>query len=281
MPESPVLLVTCEEWAEGEPGHAALDAALASRGIDSRWVLWDDLSIDWGVARVVAVRSVWDYSTRLAEFLAWAAGVGPTLLNGADAFRWNSDKGYLIDLAEAGLPVVPTVVAADVMEVRAAANRFGTAVVKPRVGAGGRGVEVIRAGHGWLPTTDDDLGPWAVQPFVESIRDHGEASVFVIGGRPVSQVARVPGPGEFRVQGRYGGRSQSVQLDDEAALLAAQAVATTVDLTGAEIVYARVDMVRHGDGLVVSGIKLTEPGLHLDVIPLNAAPFADAVAARC
>lgn len=280
MTEPPVLLVTCAEWAEGEPGHAALDAALASRGIESRWVVWDDLSVDWGEARVVAVRSVWDYAHRLGEFLAWATGVGPALLNGAAVFRWNTDKGYLIDLAEAGLPVVPTVAAGDVMAVRAAAAAFGTAVAKPRVGSGGRGIEIVPARQGWLPDPDGHQGPWVVQPLVESVRLEGETSVFVFGGRPVSQVDKLPAPGEIRVQEEYGGRSRPAGLGEEEALLAAHAIATTVDLLGAEIAYGRVDLMHHEGRLVVSEIELTEPGLYLDVLPLNAAPFADVVAAR-
>ena len=129
-----VLLVTCAAWPGGEPGHGALDAALEARGLTGRWVVWDDLGVDWGAADVIAVRSTWDYDARLGEFLGWASGVGPGLLNGVDVFRWNTDKRYLVELARAGLPVVPTVVADTVFDVRAAADRFGLAVVKPRVG---------------------------------------------------------------------------------------------------------------------------------------------------
>ncbi|MGZ4466095.1 MAG: ATP-grasp domain-containing protein [Nocardioides sp.] len=278
--QSPVLLVTCAYFPDGEPGHAALDAALAARGLESRWVLWDDLSVDWGAAGVVAARSTWDYETRLGEFLGWAAGVGPALLNGVDVFRWNTDKAYLVELAAAGLPVVPTVTADDGEAVRSAAVEFGRSVVKPRVGAGGRGVEVVDHGHRWLPALDGPGGPWVVQPLVESVHDTGETSVFVIGGRPVSQVEKRPAAGEIRVHEMYGGRSRPVELAEDAALLAAQAIATTVDLVGSEIVYGRVDMMRHEGRLVVSEVEVTEPGLYLDVLPLNAVPFADAVAAR-
>ena len=280
MSEPPVLLVTCQEWVDGEPGHAALDAAFASRGVESRWVVWDDLSVDWGAAGAVAVRSVWDYTLRLGEFLGWAAGVGPTLLNGADVFRWNTDKNYLVELGDAGLPVVPTVVVDDVMDLRAAAVQFGLAVAKPRVGSGGGGIEVVRGGRGWLPPPDGYHGPWVVQPLVESVRDEGEASVFVFNGRPVSQVDKLPAHGDIRVHQRFGGHSLPVGLADETALLAAKAIATVVDLLGAEIVYGRVDMMRYDGRLVVSEIELTEPGLYLDVLPLNADPFADAVVAR-
>ncbi|MGB0100738.1 MAG: hypothetical protein WBP61_10710 [Nocardioides sp.] len=275
-----VLLATSREWAEGEPGHGALDAALAARGLASRWVLWDDLTVDWGTAEVVAVRSAWDYDTRLGEFLGWASGVGPTLLNGVAVFRWNTDKRYLVELGEAGLPVVPTVAADTVFEVRAAADAFGLAVVKPRVGAGGRGLELVSDGKVWLPGPDGHQGPWVVQPLVDSIHTEGETSVFVIAGRPVSQVQKMPSVSDIRVHEEYGGTSRSVELTERAASLAAEAIATVVDLLGEEIVYGRVDMMSHEGRLVVSEVELTEPGLYLDVLPLNALPFAEAVAAR-
>ena len=37
-----VLLATSGELPRGEPGAPALDAALATRGIEARWVVWDD-----------------------------------------------------------------------------------------------------------------------------------------------------------------------------------------------------------------------------------------------
>lgn len=86
-----VLLATCSQWPTGEPGAAALDAALARRGLDARWVCWDDASVAWADADVVAVRSTWDYVDRPADFLDWARRVEAStpLLNGADVFAWN------------------------------------------------------------------------------------------------------------------------------------------------------------------------------------------------
>jgi glutathione synthase/RimK-type ligase-like ATP-grasp enzyme len=274
-----VLLVTSQEWADGEPGHGALDAALTSQGLASRWVVWDDLGVDWAHAEVVAVRSTWDYGSRLGEFLGWAAGVGPTLLNGVNIFRWNTDKQYLLDLQGYGLPVVPTITADTIFDVRAAADGFGLAVVKPRVASGGRGLEVVTDGRIWLPK-DGHEGPWVVQPLVPTIHTEGETSVFVIGGHPVSQVQKLPSSADIRVQEQFGGTSRPVALSTEAALLAADAIAAVVDILGDEIVYGRVDMMRYEGQLVVSEVELTEPGLYLDVLPLNALPFADAVASR-
>ncbi|MFL6152874.1 MAG: RimK family alpha-L-glutamate ligase [Ornithinibacter sp.] len=277
---APVLLVTCRDWPEGEPGHDALDAALTARGIASRWVSWDDPDVDWAAAPLVAVRSTWDYVERLEGFLAWAHSVGPALLNGAAVFSWNTDKGYLLELERAGLPVVPTVVAERPQEVRDAVARFGDSVVKPHVGANGNGVEVVARGSVWAPAADGHPGPWVVQPLVASVREEGETSVFVIGGRAVSQVAKRPGPGEIRVHEHRGGSSRPVPLDPEAVALALEALATLERLLGTGIAYGRVDLMRHEGRLVLSEAELTEPGLYLDVLPGNAVPFAEAVADR-
>ena len=147
-----VLLATSAKDPDGEPAHEVLDAALAQRGITSAWAPWDDPFVDWSAADLVAVRSTWDYDTRRADFLGWAREVGPHLLHGPELFRWNTDKAYLLDLAGvSGLRVVPTVVADNLVDVRAAIGRVGTAVVKPRHGAGGRGIVIVRDSESWLP----------------------------------------------------------------------------------------------------------------------------------
>ena len=74
MSERPlVLLATCSRLAEGEPGHAALDAALAARGVDARWVVWDDESVDWSEAAVIAVRATWEQMTSVPAHAEWLA----------------------------------------------------------------------------------------------------------------------------------------------------------------------------------------------------------------
>jgi glutathione synthase/RimK-type ligase-like ATP-grasp enzyme len=270
-----VLLATDVEHRDGEAGHEVLDAALARRGLTSRWAVWDDPFVDWAEAELVCVRSTWDYESRLADFLGWAGSLGPRLLHGVDVFRWNTDKSYLLEIAPL-VPTVPTVLADSAVDLRAAVTRFGTSVVKPRVGAGGRGLEVLDD----VARLPADPGPWVVQPLLESVREEGEVSVFVIGGHPVSQVDKVASRDDIRVHEEYGGRSSVGVLAPEAALLAVDAVAATSEILGAEIVYARVDMLRSEGRLLVSEVEVTEPGLYLDLVPANAEAFAGAIAAR-
>ena len=278
-----VLLATFSLLPDGEPGGDHLVSALAERGIDARWVSWDDPAVDWAAADLVAVRATWDYHRRCPDFLAWARKVdgATTLLNGADVFAWNADKAYLAAIADR-VPVVPTELLDDrtlVTGLAAALDRFGTVVVKSRTGASGVGV--VQAA-----TTDDHrlsgltAGPWVVQPLVESVRTRGESSVFVMDGVAVSQVDKVPGGDEIRVHEQYGGSSRPVPLDDEAAAVAVAAMREVADLLGAELDYGRVDLMELDGRLVVGELELIEPGLYLDVLPANAAPFADLVAAR-
>jgi glutathione synthase/RimK-type ligase-like ATP-grasp enzyme len=272
-----VLLATSSDWPEGEPGAAALDAALSARGVASRWASWDDPEVDWSEAALVAVRSTWDYTDRSAEFLTWARAVEARtrLLNGANVFEWNVDKAYLTYLH--GVPVVPTRTADTAADLAEAVADFGTSVVKPRVGAGGFGVRVV---HGSSGFPDEESGPWVVQPLVESVRTEGETSVFVIGGQTVSQVDKLPVGREIRVHEWFGGSSRPVPLRDEAAALAYDAFSVASGLLGRQLDYGRADMMRLADGtLAISELELVEPGLYLDVLPDNAEPFADVVLA--
>lgn len=284
-PMTDVLLVTCQELPDGEVEGRLLVTALGELGLSAAWVAWDDAEADWGAARLVAVRSAWDYEHRHAEFLAWAREVErrTRLVNGARVLEWNTDKRYLLDLIEAGLPVVPTVCAEDESELPAAIAEFGVAVVKPRVGAGGRGVVVFDGVDGGPEGLDEsrlDPGPWVVQPLVESVRTEGETSVFVLGGVVTGQVAKRPAGGEIRVHEEYGGRSVAVEVDEEAAALARRTVDVAQRLRGDAMPYARVDLMRLADGtLAVGELEVSEPGLYLDLVPDNARAFAETMAA--
>lgn len=282
-----VLLVTCDALPDGEPGGEHLLAALAARGVDARWVSWSDAAVDWTAADLVAVRATWDYDARLEDFLAWTRRLeepGVRVLNGGPVFRWNLDKAYLVELAATGLEVVPTVAVDGEEDLPPAIARFGEAVVKPRIGAGGRGVVVFDLTDGGPADLDESQlrpGPWVVQPLVASVRTEGESSVFVLDGRPVSRVDKRPSGGDIRVHEEYGGTARPVDLDPEHGELAQAAVAAASELLGVPLPYARADLLRLADGtLALSELELVEPGLYLDVRPENAGPFADLVERR-
>lgn len=280
-----VLLATFALMPEGETGGATLlPDALAARGIDAEWVRWDDPSVDWAAADLVAVRSTWDYQRRYPEFLAWARATEQVsrILNGTDVFAWNADKAYLTELAD-DVAVVPTDLLDDtnlVPGLQAAVDRWGTAVIKPRTGAGGVGVVIAES------IEDERLvgltpAPWIVQPLVESVRTTGETSVYVFGGsfegRAVSQVDKRAAGAEIRVHEYHGGQSLLADVGAEQAALAEAAVRAAEKRLDTDLAYARVDMMVWDGRWAVSELELIEPGLYLDIDPANAERFAELV----
>ncbi len=271
-----VLLATYQLLPDGESD--TLVTALAECGVEAAWAVWDDPSVDWTAADLVAVRSTWDYYRRAPEFLAWARSL-PRLLNGAAIFEWNADKAYLCSLAAADVPVVPTQLLDDqtlVPGLAAALKEWGTVVIKPATGAGGVGVCVVSSPH------DASLeglvaAPWVVQPLVGSVRTTGETSVYVFGGLATAQVRKVPADGEIRVNELYGGSLHAVAVSEEHRALAESAVAVATFLLGQRVDYARVDVLEYDGRLVVSELELIEPSLYLDIVPDNATRFADLV----
>ena len=274
-----VLLATSADLPQGEPGAAALDAELASRGIDASWARWDDPAVDWAGADLVAVRSTWDYVHHHTEFLGWARSLDQSrLLNGADVFPWNHDKRYLLDLD--ALPTVPTAWVTSATQLVAAVDGLGTAVVKPAVGAGGEGLVILEAGLDEdQAATHVERGAVVVQPLVESVHTVGEVSVHVLDGRITQRFDKRPGPGDVRVNEEHGGSVRAVPTGDVAELVM-RAHAAMGERFGRPMDYLRVDLLWWEDRWVVSELELIEPGLYLDVSPANAAPFADLVQSR-
>lgn len=278
-----VLLATYQLAPTGEDGGDLLLAALADRGIDAAWAVWDDADVDWSAADLVAVRSTWDYHRRLPEFVAWARRTAALtrVLNGPETFAWNADKSYLVELG-ARVPTVPTRTLGDATllpVLREATAEWGSVVVKPATGAGGLGVVLADAAD---DPRLEGLGaaPWVVQPLVASVRTDGEISVFVLDGTPVLQVDKVPAGDEIRVHEHFGGSSRAVPLDADLAATALAAVRAAEELGGERLDYARIDLLRHDDRWAVSEVEAIEPGLYLDVAPAMAGHFADLVAAR-
>ena len=96
-----IVLAGCPQLVEGDGDDAGLVKALRNRGLHARWLSWDDpQTLD---ADLVILRATWDYAERRDEFLAWASRVR-NLLNAPAVVTWNSDKHYLRDLADAGVP---------------------------------------------------------------------------------------------------------------------------------------------------------------------------------
>ena len=257
--------------------------ALAASGIDHEVVIWDAPGVDWSRFDEVVLRSPWDYPSRPGAFLDWYGRVAreSRVHNAYALVSRNQHKGYLVELAEAGVPVVPTVVVATQDEAhRVACDRgWDRAVVKPAVGLGGRSVAVFRAD---APPAEVPLQgaatEWCVQPYLPSIRTEGEYSVVAVGGAVQHALVKRPGPDDFRVHDGRGGTHEPYPVTGELAGLTGE----VLEAFGAkDALYARVDLIRGQDGrLALMELDVTSPCLYTCHNPALAPAFASAVAER-
>jgi hypothetical protein len=281
-----VALVTWRELPELDPDDRPLAAALRGRGHRVAIVAWDDSGFDWAQARLVLLRNPWDYYRRFEEFLAWAARVdaATSLWNPLAVLRWNLHKGYLVELAAAGVPVVPTelVRRGSDCDLPALLARRGwrRGVVKPAVSADSWETVVFDSGElaaaaelvaRRLPERD-----LLVQPFLESVESDGERCLVFLDGELSHAVRKNP----ITRGGRWAGLPEGTPVavaDDELAI--ARRVLAAAPASG--LLYARVDLVRDATGApVLLELELAEPTLFLADHPAGLARLVAGIERR-
>jgi len=260
---------------------------LRQRGCDVRDVSWRNTNVCWNDFDAVIIRSPWDYQRTPQQFIGVLEDIESSrarLLNSLAIVRWNINKQYLKELQSNAVPIVPTqwlshLTGADIDRFTNQ-NPDGQLVCKPLVGAG--------ADHTWwLSATSDEsqkraalnsfqAWPLMVQPFIRSVIEVGEYSLFYFGGQYSHTILKTPKPGDFRVQEEHGGRLLTVTPDTDLVQTADQAVAAIPGWT----LYARVDLVRLDDGTpAVMELELIEPSLYFAHDAASPDRFADALAA--
>jgi len=262
-----IVLAACPALPEGDGDDDGLVEALRGRGLHARWLSWDDpqtLKAD-----LVILRAAWDYIERLDAFLAWTRRV-PNLLNPPQVVAWNTDKRYLTDLADAGVPTVPSQFFAPGERVRVPS---GEVVVKPAVGAGSVGAQRFddRAkAREHAAALQAEGRTVLVQPYDARI-EHGETALVFLGGRQSHAFTKgpiLPPAGQapvFDESGTYAEESlmpadPDFELWDvgHAALTAAAAhLGIGVD----DLLYARVDVIGDRRDAHVLELELVEPSL--------------------
>jgi glutathione synthase/RimK-type ligase-like ATP-grasp enzyme len=265
--------------------HPLQDACTAA-GLRADIVAWDDPTVSWARFDAVLLRSPWDYTQRLPEFLAWCERISTltTLLNPLEVVRWNTDKHYLGELAARGVPVIPS----HYLEPHGEANAFpafGEFVVKPCVGAGSRGARrfvaaereaavahvraLLEAGHSAL-----------VQPYLAQVDQAGETALLFFDG--VFSHAIRKGPllrrGEDPTRALFAPEHIVARTPSDAE----HAVATQVlaALPFERLAYARVDLLPSPEGPRLLELELTEPSLFFATAPGAAARLVEVLKAR-
>jgi hypothetical protein len=286
MFERRVALATCREFAQLDEDDRLVIPALAEREIRAEPAVWDDPAVDWEAYDLVVVRSTWDYIDDRDKFLAWAGSI-PRLANTAGILRWNTDKRYLRELAQAGVPVVPTEWLEPGEDVALPGD--GEYVIKPSISAGSRDTgrfdlsdpaqRELAVKHAQnLP----DRGATAmVQPYLDAVDTSGETAVLFLAGRFSHAIRKAPllaGPdtavdGLFRAEAITQRQASRAELDTAEAALAAIPAELASD-----VLYARIDLIPDGDGRpVLLELELTEPSLFLAHDGRAASSFAAAI----
>ncbi len=280
-----IALATAADQEFTDQDDAPLLAALEAAGHQAELHAWDDPRVAWQDLDAVLIRTTWDYPARRDRFVAWAAEVAAvtTLHNSAEVVRWNTHKGYLLELEERGMPLVPTAWLArgDHVDLGALATArdWPEVVLKPAIGAGGDGL--LRCTP---PQGQDHLdaltaaGDALVQPYLPSIETVGELSVVLFDGAVSHAVRKRPAEGAFLVQIDRGGSYEPVvSIPEDAARLARW----VVEVTGHDPLFARVDLLVDDAGTwLVNEVELTEPGLYMHLVAGSAERLVAALERR-
>ncbi len=278
-----VALVTCAAHPQLSNDDRLLLPALSEAGFEPVPRLWDDPTESWASHAAVVVRSCWDYHHRPREFHAWLdrlSDEGARVFNPVPLLRWNADKRYLRDLADAGIEVIPTAWVeqrdeASLAEL-AGARGWRHVVVKPSVSA--TAFETWRVGPEVTGEDEERFRrltgerPALVQPYLPDI-EQGELSLVFLGGEYSHAVLKRPRPGDFRVQSDFGGTVEPIRPEDQVVAAAARVLAAAPSRT----LYARVDLCLVNGRAQLMELELLEPALFFAYEPGAAARFVEAL----
>ncbi|MEP6511707.1 MAG: hypothetical protein ABJB02_08935 [Dokdonella sp.] len=287
-----IALVTAAAARSLDDDLAPLADALRQHGARVAIVDWDDTAVDWSQFDLALLRSAWDYTARVPEFLAWVESVSAQtrLSNPPDVLRWNLDKHYLLALAAAGVPIVPSMFCEpgddparvlDAFVERHAA--FGEFVVKPAIGAGSRDAqrhvraERARAIAHMQRLLDNDRSV-LLQPYLDRVDEFGETALIHFDGHFSHAVRKGPllQRGEDSTRALFAMEHITPRTADAGERdVADRALAA---LPFASPLYARVDLIRDADSApCLLELELAEPSLFFATAPGSAARFAEAI----
>ena len=269
-------------------------AAFSAAGAAAEIVDWDEPGADWARFDAALLRSAWDYTERLGEFLAWIERVAvlTMLLNPPSVVRWNADKHYLLELARSGLPVVASSFVEAGADPALALEEFLTRhpcaelVVKPAVGAGSRDTRrhtrtAVAEVLAHLSRLLDAGRSVLLQPYLEGVDTQGETAVIHIGGQFSHAVRKGPllPLGAPPTGALFAAEEIAARAPDADELSVAQRVLAALPFDA--LLYARVDLIRDGAGApCLLELELTEPSLFFGHAPGSAQRLVAATLAR-
>jgi|TARA_Y100000296_G_scaffold47724_1_gene54700 glutathione synthase/RimK-type ligase-like ATP-grasp enzyme len=254
------------------------------RGWSVETVSWHSTSTNWDKFNYVIVRSTWDYQQHAGDFLACLKGIDTSsavLLNPLPLMQWNIEKHYLKDLQGKGVPIVETMWGSEFNNnvIEEAFAQFGcdTVVIKPTLSANADDTFKLSAADWHVQEkalyNTFQRRDFMIQPFLSSVVDEGEYSLFYFGGEFSHAIKKVPQKGDFRVQEEHGGSLHSIAVDSEQLAIAEKALAAMP----CDALYARVDLVKQNNHWAIMELELIEPSLYFNLDPQSPLRFVEAL----
>lgn len=294
-----VAIVTADEvhmvTADGELPFVI--SALENAGVRAATQQWQDASVVWSAYDLVVIKSPWDYTFFADKFQDWLTRTSAQVqvLNCAHTIGWNLDKRYLGQLAELGVPVVPTRYVSGVADVAAAFDELNDqVVVKPNVSAGAR--DTGRFDHGdpaavELARRIIKAGKIAmIQPAIESVATVGEHALLYFDGEYSHAIVKGPilDLGGGLVSGSYRETITSHEPTADEYQVAEKVLRVLpqilldrgCDCPTQTPLYARLDLVNSTEGPLLLEAELFEPSLFFEADHSALVRYTQAICTR-
>lgn len=269
-----LIVLTDQDRFPFDVDDARLASALSGAGISFTCQDWTKYAPAPGDQ--VLVRTIWNYTKYPAQFLKMLDELEANkcrVANPLSVLRWNSDKTYLVELFQRGLPVIPTnVIAAFQPDEMSFSGQ--SLIVKPAIGSSGIHAFLIESEKDWSKTAVLTGQKVIVQPFLDSVINSGEVSFIFFGNVFSHAVLKFPATKDFRVHEEHGGTSRPYQPSAKQIETAQKFLEATPNRSA----YARVDMIVSGADLLLVELELIEPSFYFKYF--DGSPelrFAEAV----
>ncbi len=259
-------------------------------------ISWRAKDIDWDHYQAVVIRTPWDYQDDAPAFLQVLEAIEQSsahLENSLEIVRWNIDKIYLQELEKLAVNLVPTVWRSRLstnspltqQELVDYFNHFSSEqiVLKPRISANADNTFWLTQQNYQQKLVEMNNAfnqrDFMIQPFMASIVNEGEYSLFYFNGKYSHAILKTPKNNDFRVQEEHGGQLKTITPEPVLLEHAEQCMAAICQLHNMPL-YARVDFVRHGQGFALMEAELIEPSLYFNMDEQSPKRFADAFVDR-
>jgi hypothetical protein len=267
-----------------------LEQPLLDLGWKMHMISWRDESVNWNDYAAVIIRSPWDYQDDAPAFLNVLNNIEQSsahLENSLKVVEWNIDKKYLRELESNGVNIVKTLwrenlTLEHVAEYFAELN-VDQLVIKPRISANADNTFWLTKENyqTYYPQLEKAFSSseFLVQPFMESVINEGEFSLFYFNGEYSHAILKTPKDSDFRVQEEHGGRLAAIIPETSLTNHAEQTLSAIKAQIGMPL-YARVDFVRCEQGFALMEAELIEPSLYFNMDEQSATRFTQAFVNR-